>query len=204
MVKHIKKRLLEHPNITSVSDDGLTAFCKCGQNIKLRYPYNDDYVKRHIKNGGCKWTPQNREITHFFRFAEPINTLPEKRFTCMGLCEQIHRIYTQRVQLTTTHGGYPPRHLLAKQLFPEKFPEKVNYSKLNQSELDLLHKEVIQKSKWRIERETVRSTKCELYTSNISKICIECININNDQVFQVSDNDNIYITTVLLNYYLFI
>ncbi|CAG8717570.1 10094_t:CDS:2 [Funneliformis caledonium] len=119
MVKHTKERLLEHSNIISVSDDGLTAFCKCDQNIKLRYPYNDDY------------------------FAEPTNTLPKKRFTCMGLCEQIHRTYTQRVQLTITHGSYPSRHLLAKQFFPEKFSEKVDYSKLNQSELDLLHKEVI-------------------------------------------------------------
>ncbi|CAI2174718.1 4541_t:CDS:2 [Funneliformis geosporum] len=129
MVKHTKERLLEYPNIISVSDDGLTAFCKCGQNVKLGYPYNDNY-------------------------------------------------------LIITHGVYLSRHLLAKQLFPEKFLEKVDYRKFNQSELDLLYKEVIRKSKWHIEGETVRSTKCELYTSNILEICIECVNINNDQVFR--------------------
>ncbi|CAI2182862.1 4477_t:CDS:2 [Funneliformis geosporum] len=102
------------------------AFCKCGQNIKLRYPYNDDYVKRHIKNGSCKWISQNREITYLFQFAESRNTLFKKRFACI---------------------------------------------------------EVIRKSKWHIERETVRNTKCEIYTSNISEICSECVNINNDQVF---------------------
>ncbi len=87
MVKHTKEQLLKHSNIISVSDDDLTAFCKCNQNIKLKYPYNNNYVKRYIKNGGCKWTLQNREITHFFQFAKPTNTLFEKHFAYMGLCE---------------------------------------------------------------------------------------------------------------------
>ena len=110
-----------------------------------------------------------------------------KFFSCTGLCGDKYKAYIECTQLTATHGGAPPCHELARQLFPLVFSIglKIKYSKLKSDQLEHLEQELVNQSKWWIQGLSIRSTKCEKDTEHTSKICIECQDLNNDQVFKV-------------------
>ena len=74
---------------------------------------------------------------------------------------------------------------MAKRLFPNKFPKnsKFSYSKLTSDECQQLKITLRMDAKWIVERETlsVRSTRCESFTTNIPQICNKCIKLNTNK-----------------------
>jgi hypothetical protein len=50
-----------------VSEDGTDVTCICGNKIKLKHPYDEDYINRHVESGGCKRKKNTQEITKFFQ-----------------------------------------------------------------------------------------------------------------------------------------
>ncbi|CAG8544112.1 9764_t:CDS:2 [Dentiscutata heterogama] len=99
----------------------------------------------------------------------------------------IYKAYINQVFTHTTHGGAPRREVVAQELFPKKFllDKAVIYKKLSKNDLQLLDKEIIQQSKWKIEGLVVRSVSCEQYTTNSSHLCNYCKEVQDDQVFKV-------------------
>ena len=62
---------------------------------------------------------------------------------------------------------------------------KIKYSKLKSDQLECLEQELVNQSKWQIQGLSIQSTKCKKDTACTSKICIECQDLKNDQVFKV-------------------
>jgi hypothetical protein len=131
MVKYTKQHLLNHEFVRKVSEDGTCATCICGNKIKLKRPFDEDYINQHVEGGGCKRKKNTQEITNFFQINNTQNHLSSiKFFSCTGLCDDKYKAYIECTQLTATNGGAPPHHELAHQLFPLVFPIglKIKYS----------------------------------------------------------------------------
>ncbi|CAH1771311.1 13015_t:CDS:2, partial [Entrophospora sp. SA101] len=90
------------------SEDGANVTCIRGNKIKLKHPYDEDYINRHVESA-----------------------------------------YIEHTQLTATHGGAPPCHEIAHQLFPLVFPIglKIKYSKSKSDQLECLEQELVNQSK---------------------------------------------------------
>ena len=148
MVKYTKQRLLNHEFVRKVSEDGTYVTCICGNKIKLKRPFDEDYINRHVEGGGCKRKKNTQEITKFFQINNNTQT-SIKNFSCLGLRGDKYKAYIERSQLTATHGGAPPRHELARQLLPSVFPIglKIKYSKLKPHQLEHLEQELVNQSK---------------------------------------------------------
>ncbi|CAG8742369.1 14708_t:CDS:2, partial [Racocetra fulgida] len=179
MVKYTKERLLKNPMIVHISDCGLEVTCKCGKVIKLKRAYDEVYFLSHINSGGCKFQDGVVSILNYFSPTLKDNQPTTKRYTCTGLDSPIYKAYINQVFTHTTH-------VVAQELFPKKFPpnKAVIYKKLSENDLQLLDKEIIRQSKWKIEGLVVRSVSCEQYTTNSSRLCNYCKEVQDDQVFK--------------------
>ncbi|CAG8795336.1 10774_t:CDS:2, partial [Gigaspora margarita] len=113
-----------------------------------------------------------------------------KMYSCTRLDNSIYKAYINRVFTYTTYGGAPRRDIVARELFPEKFPSNktVKYKNLTKKKLQLLDSEIIRQSKWKIECLVVRSVLCKQYTTDSSKLCNYCKELQNDQFAKMSRN----------------
>ena len=70
-------------------------------------------------------------------------------------------------------------------MFPRKFPNEFSYSKLNPEELQQLKTTLRAHAKWILDKATlsVKSTKCELFTTNITRICDACSELKSNRKF---------------------
>ena len=69
MVKYTKQRLLNNEYVRKVSEDGANVTCICGNKIKLKRPYDEDYINWHVESGGC--TP--KKLLNFFKLIHKIS-----------------------------------------------------------------------------------------------------------------------------------
>ncbi|CAG8675610.1 4751_t:CDS:2, partial [Dentiscutata heterogama] len=125
--------------------------------------YDEVYFLSHINSSGCKFQDGVISILNFFSPTLKDNQPTTKRYACTGLDSPIYKAYINRVFIHTTHGGAPRREVVAQELFPKKFPPD---------------------KAWKIEGLVVRSVSCEQYTTNSSRLCNYCKEVQDDQVFK--------------------
>ena len=73
-----------------VSEDGTEATCICGNKIKSKCPFDEDYINRHVEGGGCKKKKNTQEITKFFQINIQ-NQSSVKFFSCKDFHDEKFR-----------------------------------------------------------------------------------------------------------------
>ena len=145
--------------------------CQCGKIIKLDRAYRTKNLISHAKRNKCQ-RKTNKQISVLKYFPESSNNRFQnkaKTKACIGLTNEKIRQYV--LKSPAEFGGSKQDFVVAKQLFPNKFPKnsKFSYSKLTSDECQQLKITLRMDAIWIVERETlsVRSTKCESFTTNI-------------------------------------
>ncbi len=152
--------------------------CQCGKIIKLDRAYRAKNLITHAKRSKCqKKTKKQISVLKYFSESSNKNSQNEvKTKACIGLTNEKIRQYV--LKSPAEFGGSKSDFVIAKQLFPNKFPKnsKFSYSKLTSDECQQLKTTLRMNAKWIVEKETlsVRSTKCESFTTNIPQICNNC------------------------------
>jgi len=159
--------------------------CQCGKIIKLDRAYRAKNLISHAKRNKCQ-RKTNKQISVLKYFPVSSNNHFQnkaKTKACIGLTSEKIRQYA--LKSPAEFGGSKQDFVVAKRLFPNKFPKnsKFSYSKLTSDECQQLKITLRMDAKWIVERETlsVRSTRCESFTTNIPQICNKCIKLNTNK-----------------------
>ena len=151
--------------------------CQCGKQIKLDRAYRDKNLITHARSNGCqiRSDKQVSVMKYFSKTSNQQSAVAEQNSkACIGLTNE--KIENYVIKSPAEFGGSKNDYIIAKRLFPKKFPEKskFSYSQLTSEELQRLKTTLHAHAKWIIEKETlsVRSTKCELFTLNTIKFVI--------------------------------
>ena len=73
MVKYTKQHLLNNEYVWKVSEDGANVTCICGNKIKWKCPYDEDYINQHVESGGCKRKRTPKKLLNFFKLMHKIS-----------------------------------------------------------------------------------------------------------------------------------
>ncbi|CAG8762685.1 16010_t:CDS:1, partial [Funneliformis caledonium] len=111
-------------------------------------------------------------MKYFSKTSNQQSAAEQNSKACIGLTNE--KIENYVIKSPAEFGGSKHDFVIAKKLFPKKFPKnsKFSYSQLTSEELQQLKTTLHAHAKWIIEKETlsVRSIKCELFTLNTNKI----------------------------------
>ncbi|RIB25477.1 hypothetical protein C2G38_469931 [Gigaspora rosea] len=95
---------------------------------------------------------------------------------CQGFNDSEYVNYI--ISSPASFGGGKKPEIVAKELFPEKFPENVSFTrkKLNNNERKEFERALESEATWRLDREVLAifHMQCEKKTSNESSICNKC------------------------------
>src|SRR3989337_2629326 len=160
--------------------------CQCGKQIKLDRSYRDKNLITHARSNGCQ-IRSDRQVSVIKYFSKTLNqqsaATEQNSKACIGLTNE--KIENYVIKSPAEFGGSKNDYVIAKRLFPKKFPEnsKFSYSHLTSEESQQLKTTLRAYAKWIIEKETlsVRSIKCELFTLNTNKICNKCIKLKSNK-----------------------
>ncbi|RIB09185.1 hypothetical protein C2G38_2044533 [Gigaspora rosea] len=181
--------LANYPDVLEVLGP-LCVRCKhCKKLIKLKRNYDKSRIESYVSNSKCIKNKEFQYLEKFFSASNPQDKPLHKRYPCSSLCKTKHLKYIEQVGGFITFGGAPPINKVAKELFPFRFPNKTkfSYSKLTPDQSRRLNDELSAKSKWKIGQKClcIRSSVCETYTDQIGRICVKCILLTKNQVFNV-------------------
>ncbi|CAG8727430.1 37123_t:CDS:10 [Gigaspora margarita] len=130
--------LAYHPDVLEI----LSLLCvrcrHCKKPIKLKRGFEKSCIESHMSNvSNSQQEPHN------------------KKYPCIGLCEEKHLAYIERVCSFIVFGEAPPVKEVAQELFPRKFMKetKFSYTKLISNESKKLNEELSARSKWKIDQE---------------------------------------------------
>ncbi|GBC20966.2 hypothetical protein GLOIN_2v1787768 [Rhizophagus irregularis DAOM 181602=DAOM 197198] len=141
---HIKdKRLQNHPKVNKIITRNEVQ-CKCGKIIRLHRAYNSRNLEKHSKTSNCLLTERIRPLTSYF-----VNSTKSHQISCIGLRDEKHLEYLQRIGGIIHYGGAPRVEVLAKELFPIKFDKNFSWKKLTNNEKIKLENELVARAKWR-------------------------------------------------------
>uniref|UniRef100_U9UV44 Uncharacterized protein n=1 Tax=Rhizophagus irregularis (strain DAOM 181602 / DAOM 197198 / MUCL 43194) TaxID=747089 RepID=U9UV44_RHIID len=101
------------------------------------------------------------------------NKTGRKRKSCLGLCSDLIAKYVNRT--LAYYGGACRVEVIAKEMYPEKFPNKFTRKKLKPSQKRALNWKIYVESRWRIDKDcnAVRAKKCTGYSDSGKTICHE-------------------------------
>ena len=95
---------------------------------------------------------------------------------CQGLCDLEYINYI--INSPASFGGGKKPEVVAKQLFPEKFPENASFTrkKLSKQERKEFEKALESEATWHLDKDAlaVYHMQCEKKTNNKSAICNKC------------------------------
>ena len=132
--------------------------CKCGQIISLGINYQVANFKRHSESNNCNFLINNQpSVKAFFtksNHEEHIiddNNIDQNLHICKGLCDLEYIDYV--INSPANFGGGKKPEIIAKQLFPQKFPANKSFSrrKLSKSELQEFKRALEAETTWRLE-----------------------------------------------------
>ena len=155
--------------------------CKCGKIIKLHRAYNPQNLETHNKTSSCLLTKGIRPLTDYF------TTTTRSGNPCIGLRNENHVKYLQRIGGIIHYGGAPRVEVLGKELFPRKFKKSFSWKRLTSKETAQLENELAARAKWRNDFSAgcIRSIECEMLTVNKENICNKCMELNSDKILKV-------------------
>jgi hypothetical protein len=121
--------------------------------------------------------------------------------SCIGLKEEKHVKYLQRIDGIIHYGGAPRVEVLEKELFPKKFKKSFSWKRLTSKETAQLENELAIRAKWLNDFSAgcIRSMKCEILTVNKENICNKCMELNSDKNLKI-----IIILNLLKKFYILI
>ena len=152
--------------------------CKCGKIIKLHRAYNPQNLETH---SSYLLTKGIWPLTDYF------TTTTRSGNPCIGLRNENHVKYLQRIGGIIHYGGVPRVEVLAKELFPKKFDKNFSWKRLTNNEKIKLENELVARAKWRndFNSNCIRSVKCEIITTNGKTICKKCLKLNSSKILWV-------------------
>ena len=155
--------------------------CNCGKEVKLDRKYRPKNLISHAKSSNCRVRSDNQASVLKYFTKSTSNQSSKKSKACIGLTDDKIRQYV--LKSPAEFGGSKKDYTIAKQLFPRKFPNEFSYSKLNPEELQQLKTTLRAHAKWILDKATlsVKSTKCELFTTNITQICDACSELKSNR-----------------------
>ncbi|CAB5208976.1 unnamed protein product [Rhizophagus irregularis] len=151
--------------------------CQCGKEVKLDRKYRPKNLISHAKSSNCRIRKDNQaSVLKYFTKSITIQSSKKSKI-CIGLTN--NKIKQYILKSLAKFGGSKKDHVIAKQLFPGKFSNDFSYSKLNSEELQQLKSTLRAHVKWLLDKATlsVKSSKCEAFTTNISQICDQCFEL---------------------------
>ncbi|RGB37430.1 hypothetical protein C1646_756961 [Rhizophagus diaphanus] len=196
--KYSKQRLQKHPFVAKVVR-AKKVICICGAAIKLNRKYDEDYINHHANGPECKWHKQKKDVMD----DDDIITVDEnedeinqegnanieiisltitnqtskKRKPCLGLHSDLITKYVDKTP--ASYGGARRVEVIAKEMYPEKFPHKFTRKKLKPSQKRALNWKIYAESQWRVDKDcnAVRAKECTGYSDSGKTICIECFSL---------------------------
>jgi hypothetical protein len=153
----------------------------------LHRAYNPRNLKKHSKTSNCLLTKEIRPLTSYF-----VNATKSQQISCVGLKDEEHLKYLQRISGIVHYGGAPRVEVLARELFSKKFDKKFSWKRLTNNEKVKLENELVARAKWRndFNSNCIQSVKYKITTTNRERICKKCMKLNSDKILRV------YITIV--------
>ncbi|PKC53456.1 hypothetical protein RhiirA1_404310, partial [Rhizophagus irregularis] len=168
--KHTRTRLSDNKFCAAIINKR-EVFCKCGQKVILDNDYDEKRLNEHSRNSRCKINNQKRQLGLPGLF--PVLPNPKKvredledssppppppsppsfpNKPCPGLHSE--QIVTYINRTPATYGGARRREVIGKEMFPNKFPNKLpfNSKKLNKEEITDFNQQMIVESEWFIDR----------------------------------------------------
>ncbi|EXX73794.1 hypothetical protein RirG_057140 [Rhizophagus irregularis DAOM 197198w] len=111
-----------------------------------------------------------------------INQVSNKRKGCLGLCSDLITNYVDRTP--ASYGGARRVEVIAKEMFPNKFPHKFTRKKLTTSQKRALNRKIYAESQWRVDKEcvAVRAKTCTGYSEK--GICDECLTLKHNNLLE--------------------
>ncbi|GBC52657.2 hypothetical protein GLOIN_2v1787768 [Rhizophagus irregularis DAOM 181602=DAOM 197198] len=100
--------------------------------------------RKHSKTSNCLLTEGIRPLTSYF-----VNSTKSHQISCIGLRDEKHLEYLQRIGGIIHYGGAPRVEVLAKELFPIKFDKNFSWKRLTNNEKIKLENELVARAKWR-------------------------------------------------------
>ncbi|CAB5392612.1 unnamed protein product [Rhizophagus irregularis] len=179
---HIKeKRLRNHPKVSKIIARNEVQ-CKCGKTIRLHQAYNPKNLEKHNKTSGYLLTKRIHPLTNYFT-----NSTKLKQISCIGLRDEEHLKYLQRIGGIIHYGGTPRIEVLAKELFPKKFNKSFSWKRLTNDEKIKLENKLVATAKWRndFNSNCIQSVKCKIIATNREKICRKCMKLNSSKILRV-------------------
>ena len=167
--------------------------CVCNKVITLKHKYDLKYFLIHSNGKGCNIKENDQPILNFFGNIKSKNDKSKTRqpFVCIGLRENIHKTYIERIGGFIEYGGAPRIEVVAKKLFPNIFTinNKFSRKRLSNDQLNKLDSILKANAKWKVEIESdtqcIRSINCERSTINSSNLCDNCNSLKRNKVFKV-------------------
>lgn len=135
------------------------------------------------------------------------NKTGRKRKPCLGLYSDLIAKYVDRTP--ACYGGARRVEVIAKEMYPEKFPNKFTRKKLKPSQKRALNRKIYAESRWRVDKDckyyylyfcnlyrsineylfqillignAVRAKKCTGYSDSGKTICHECYTLKYDPI----------------------
>ncbi|UZO08468.1 uncharacterized protein OCT59_028722 [Rhizophagus irregularis] len=138
--------------------------------------------RKHSKTSNCLLTEGIRPLTSYF-----VNSTKSHQISCIGLRDEKHLEYLQRIGGIIHYGGAPRVEVLAKELFPIKFDKNFSWKRLTNNEKIKLENELVARAKWRndFNSNCIRSVKCKITTTNKGRICKKYMKLNSNKILMV-------------------
>ncbi|CAB4472833.1 unnamed protein product [Rhizophagus irregularis] len=135
--------------------------------------------RKHSKTSNCLLTEGIRPLTSYF-----VNSIKSHQISCIGLRDEKHLEYLQRIGGIIHYGGAPRVEVLAKELFPIKFDKNFSWKRLTNNEKIKLENELVARAKWRndFNSNCIRSVKCKITTTNKGRICKKYMKLNSNKI----------------------
>ncbi|GBC53360.2 hypothetical protein GLOIN_2v1772310 [Rhizophagus irregularis DAOM 181602=DAOM 197198] len=102
------------------------------------------------------------------------NQTGRKRKPCLGLRSDLIAKYVDRTP--ACYGGARRVEIIAKEIYPGKFPHKFTRKKLKPFQKRALNRKIYAESQWRVDKDciAVRAKECTGYSDSGKTICNEC------------------------------
>ncbi|CAB4434731.1 unnamed protein product [Rhizophagus irregularis] len=105
------------------------------------------------------------------------NQTGRKRKPCLGLRSDLIAKYVDRTP--ASYGGAHRVEVIAKEMYPKKFPHKFTRKKLKLFQKRALNRKIYAESQWRVDKDcvAVRAKECIGYSESGKTICDECLTL---------------------------
>ncbi|UZO23436.1 uncharacterized protein OCT59_015776 [Rhizophagus irregularis] len=162
--KHTQTRLSDNKFCAAIINKH-EVFCKCGQKVILDNDYDEKRLNEHSRNSRLR---EDLEDSSPPPPPPSPPSFPNK--PCPGLHSE--QIVTYINRTPATYGGARRREVIGKEMFPNKFPNKLpfNSKKLNKEEITDFNQQMIVESEWFIDRLDRNDCKIETYDDIYKKI----------------------------------